>query len=324
MKRYIKYLGTCLGIVFAVTLFNQCEDDSLVDNFTVKKPAVTTKNVTNIYASSAICGGNVTSDGNVLVSARGVCWSTSQNPTISNSHTSDGSGMGSYNSTLSGLSSNTTYYVRAYATNNVGTSYGEQKSFYTGSYDNKWLFYDNGTQNSSWGLTNGGNDEWAVMFPSSMLNQYNDISVTQIQAYYCKTGTYTLKIYEGNSNTTPFTTLLSKSITVSSAGWKTTTFTPVSIPSNKCLWVSLSKSYQAGEHPNSAATGINNPNARWKRSASGWYDVCNNNGGVDLTWMIRARISYYNKKSGKMEEVELPQTQNMDNSSINHETRRSM
>ena len=97
----------------------------------IKTPAVTTNSVTSITSESAVCGGNVTSDGNGTVTARGVCWSTKQNPTINDNKTTDGNGIGSYNSNLSNLSDNTTYYVRAYATNEKGTSYGLQKSFTT-------------------------------------------------------------------------------------------------------------------------------------------------------------------------------------------------
>ena len=94
-------------------------------------PTITTSNVTDITQTTAVSGGNVTSAGYGTVSARGVCWSTSQNPTISNSHTSDGNGIGVFTSNITGLTENTTYYVRAYATNEAGTSYGEQKTFTT-------------------------------------------------------------------------------------------------------------------------------------------------------------------------------------------------
>ena len=94
-------------------------------------PTVTTGTVSNIAATSATCGGNVTSDGGATVSARGVCWSTSQNPTVSGSHTTDGSGTGSFTSNITGLTANTTYYVRAYATNSAGTAYGAEVSFTT-------------------------------------------------------------------------------------------------------------------------------------------------------------------------------------------------
>ena len=95
------------------------------------KPTVTTNNVTNIGTATATCGGNVTANGGLEVTACGVCWSTSHNPTITDAHTTDGGGMGFFTSTITGLDFGTTYYVRAYATNSVGTSYGEEMSFTT-------------------------------------------------------------------------------------------------------------------------------------------------------------------------------------------------
>ncbi len=95
------------------------------------RPTVTTAAVTGITATTAISGGEVTDDGGATVTARGVCWSTSPNPTIADSHTSDGSGTGSFTSNITGLNATTTYYVRAYATNAGGTSYGSQVSFTT-------------------------------------------------------------------------------------------------------------------------------------------------------------------------------------------------
>ena len=94
-------------------------------------PTVTTLYVSNVTATSATCGGNVTDDCGSSVTARGVCWSTSQNPTISDSHTTDGAGTGRFTSIITGLNSCTTYYFRAYATNSKGTNYGEQNMFYT-------------------------------------------------------------------------------------------------------------------------------------------------------------------------------------------------
>jgi uncharacterized protein (TIGR02145 family) len=90
---------------------------------------VTTEIVTNVTKTTAACGGNVTSEGGTPVSARGVCWNTSSNPTIANSKTSDGTGTGSFTSNLTGLITNALYYVRAYATNAGGTSYGNERSF---------------------------------------------------------------------------------------------------------------------------------------------------------------------------------------------------
>jgi hypothetical protein len=95
-------------------------------------PLVTTLPVTDIMMAEATSGGNIVNTGFTEVSARGVCWSSSQNPTVVDSKTSEGSGTGgSFTSKITGLQANTTYYVRAYATNGAGTSYGNQLSFKT-------------------------------------------------------------------------------------------------------------------------------------------------------------------------------------------------
>ena len=90
---------------------------------------MTTTAITNITETTADSGGNVTDDGGDTVTARGVCWSTSESPTTADSKTTDGTGTGEFTSSITGLTAGTTYYVRAYATNAVGTSYGSQVSF---------------------------------------------------------------------------------------------------------------------------------------------------------------------------------------------------
>jgi len=94
-------------------------------------PTVTTSSISNIGQNNATGGGNVISEGNSPVTARGVCWSTSSSPTIKDQNTSDGSGVGGFVSNISGLTANTQYFVRAYATNNTGTSYGDEETFVT-------------------------------------------------------------------------------------------------------------------------------------------------------------------------------------------------
>lgn len=94
-------------------------------------PTVTTTTASSITGTTASSGGNVTDDGGATVTDYGVVWSTSANPTTSNSLTDDGTGTGSYPSSITGLSPNTTYYYRAYAINEAGTSYGTEYSFTT-------------------------------------------------------------------------------------------------------------------------------------------------------------------------------------------------
>jgi len=98
-------------------------------------PTVTTDSVSGITETSAVSGGNVINNGGDEVTARGVCWSTAQNPTTADFKTTDGSGNGSFISNITGLTAGTTYYVRAYATNIEGTSYGEEVSFITSIAD---------------------------------------------------------------------------------------------------------------------------------------------------------------------------------------------
>lgn len=93
---------------------------------------LTTNNISSIAATTAVSGGNITNDGGSTITARGVCWNTLQNPSIADNKTSTGAGTGSFTSNITGLISNTTYYVRAYATNSAGTTYGNEVSFITG------------------------------------------------------------------------------------------------------------------------------------------------------------------------------------------------
>jgi uncharacterized protein (TIGR02145 family) len=115
------------------------ESDNRENGFSVRcisdfnLPSVTTSIITNITVSSATGGGNVVSDGGTTVIAKGVCWSTSPNPTLMDGHSADGSGTGIFVSILTGLDIYTLYYVRAYASNSYGTAYGNEVTFVTNS-----------------------------------------------------------------------------------------------------------------------------------------------------------------------------------------------
>jgi len=94
-------------------------------------PSLTTTAASSILVSSAASGGNITSDGGLPVTARGVCWSIYSNPTTADPKTIDGTGIGIFVSSITGLTFSTTIYVRAYATTSAGTAYGNQISFTT-------------------------------------------------------------------------------------------------------------------------------------------------------------------------------------------------
>lgn len=94
-------------------------------------PVVVTHTISSVTADAAVCGGEVTSAGRLKVTARGVCYGTEVYPEVSGLHTKDGEGLGEFASSLKDLEHNTIYYARAYATNSMGTAYGEQVKFTT-------------------------------------------------------------------------------------------------------------------------------------------------------------------------------------------------
>jgi hypothetical protein len=118
-------------IIFALGLFSlDCSKTRMQNSPPTTIPVLATAITTVILVpSTALSGGVITSDGGAAIMARGVCWSTTQNPTTLNSKTIDSSGTGSFTSLLTGLTANTVYYVRAYAVNRVGTAYGNEVSF---------------------------------------------------------------------------------------------------------------------------------------------------------------------------------------------------
>lgn len=172
------------------------------DTFTtpISVPTVITSQPTNVSNAGAICGGDVITDGGSPVTERGVCWSTSHNPTINDNHTSDSSGTGGFTSSLTGLSSEMLYYVRAYATNGVGTAYGDELSFTTmpiivpsfGSAVlttcDDWI-YDNG---GSTGNYANNSDGYMVVYPAITGNL-----VELSGSYQIENGYDNLYVYDG-------------------------------------------------------------------------------------------------------------------------------
>ncbi len=119
-------------------------------------PVVLTENVSEITQTTARSGGDVTGDGGAAVTSRGVCWATSQDPTISDLKTNDGNGTGSFVSDITGLNAGTTYYVRAYATNEAGTGYGDEKSFISEEISTPLLTTTEVTAVTQTGAVSGG------------------------------------------------------------------------------------------------------------------------------------------------------------------------
>jgi hypothetical protein len=130
MKKYS--IASYLTISFStplLTIMNSCKkDEESGTNFT---ELVYTADVTNIGNETAIMGGNIKKGSSILAQERGICWSTSPNPTIANKRTQCGSGTGSFSCTLTDLSPNATYYVKAYVIDDFSAIYGNERCFTT-------------------------------------------------------------------------------------------------------------------------------------------------------------------------------------------------
>ena len=149
--------NSILILVLATLLFScSSEDDNA--STPIESPVLTTTAITNISQTSATSGGNITSDGGGNVTARGVVFSTTQNPTTADAITSEGSGTGNFTSNLTGLTPATTYFVRAYATNSGGTAYGNELSFTSAAEIERPVLTTTAITNISQAIaTSGGN-----------------------------------------------------------------------------------------------------------------------------------------------------------------------
>ena len=264
-------------------------------------PTVITSEPSGTTSNSTTCGGNVTSDGGASVSQRGICYSTSQNPTTSDFILTSGTGTGSFTCNLTGLTANTTYYVRAFAVNSAGTGYGTQKSFQTESGSapiDGWLYYDDIDVVGHVGLTNGGTFYWANMFPPSMLSPYSGTGVSLIEAHLDVTGNYTLQIYQGGQNS-PGTLLFQDNCNVSSAGGyvQFTLSSPVYVNAAQNLWIVIGKTHAAGEYPAGYSNLSSNPNSRWLSVDGEWVD------SEEYTWVLHTYVT--NEEKGTMR-IETP------------------
>jgi len=122
MKKGLNYF-VIVCFIATMGMFHGCKKATI--------PELTTVAISDVGLTSAVSGGTIVTDGGEDITAKGVCWSTSTNPTVADTKTTDGTGSANFTSNIVGLSEGTTYYVRAYATNEVGTAYGNELTFTT-------------------------------------------------------------------------------------------------------------------------------------------------------------------------------------------------
>lgn len=124
MKKYFSFILLISSVLFS------CSDDETTST-PIALPTIKTNSVSDVTTTTSICSGTVVNDGGATVTSRGICWNTSPNPSVNDSKLVSGNGLGTFNTTLTNLIPNTTYYIRAYASNALGTAYGSQVSFST-------------------------------------------------------------------------------------------------------------------------------------------------------------------------------------------------
>lgn len=122
------YLVLIIGLI---TYGCSKDEEGVPQNNTFTLPSITIEEITDITHNRALASGNVTNNGGVNITAKGICWSTTNKPTVNDNKTNNGTGIGIYSSELSGLIDDTTYYVRAYAINSEGVAYSNELSFTT-------------------------------------------------------------------------------------------------------------------------------------------------------------------------------------------------
>lgn len=222
LRAYARNRRDAGGSYVYVTGYGQEEVFTTASSSECSLPTITTNAVNTITTNSSFGGGNVTSDGGCEVTMKGLCWSTAMNPTTSNSHTTDGSGIGAFSSSITGLTCGYTYYGRAYATNSSGTAYGNQVSFTTdsptldyntitryvtisGSYNS--VYYPNFTIVTESDATLACNIHTLGIEESYSigLNKVKNFNEGEIMYYglgsclYVPDNVYTLAIYDGNT-----------------------------------------------------------------------------------------------------------------------------
>jgi len=262
-------------------------------------PTVITAVVVDVATVSAVSGGDVTNDGNATITARGVCWSEQADPTIGDAKTIDGVGTGAFVSNITGLTPNTTYYLRAYATNVAGTAYGSEKTFTTQSGGGalyEWLQYDNGTNYDGIGLNSGGSFDVAIRFRPEQLTNYAGWKIIKFR-FFPKTGfpiSYSMEIFTGPDGNNLENLQAIPSVTTET--WNEVILdTPHIIDNTTDLWVGYWVQNQpVGVYPAGVDEGPAIANKSDMISTDGgvtWFSLSTANPDLNYNWNIQFYIT---------------------------------
>ncbi len=265
-------------------------------------PTLSTTAASAISTTSASSGGNISSDGGGSITARGVVWSTSQNPTIAlTTKTSDGTGSGSFSSSISGLAPNTLYYVRAYATNSAGTAYGNQISFTTAAVVPPTLTTTATSAITSTTASSGGNISsnggatitargvcWStsqnptIALSTKTSNGTGSGSFASNITGLSPNTLYYVRAYATNGAGTAYGNQVS--FTTSTAGSTTdvdgNTYTTVTIGTQ--VW--MKENLKVSKYRNGDLISTNLDNTSWQNTTSGAYAIYNNDAANNTTY----------------------------------------
>ena len=254
-----------------------------------------TTSISNITQCAAVSGGNVLTDGGCGggITARGVCYGTTTGPTVSGTKTTDGTGTGVFTSNITGLSPATTYYVRSYATNSSGTTYGSEISFTTSSYATIYYSSSSGDLNnlSSWGSNSDGSGCNPINFTNAGISYIitNRTAATLVSTWTVSGAGSKVILGMASSPAVTFTIPNNYAfsgtidIVAASSGSNTLVINNTSIPTFGTLHVTSTVNYNASNSQTisvatygNLVTGVESGSTNFTKTAAGILDINGN------------------------------------------------
>lgn len=256
-------------------------------------PQITTKAVTDIDGTTAVCGGVISSNGASLVTQRGICWSFSLNPTIEDYHKDFDGNSNSFSCTMTGLLPGLPYYVRAYAKNSNGIGYGENVPFTAGQSGGDGeaavLQYCNNNFEDCYASI-GAPCWWGIKIPASSLSGYDGQRLSKIGVFTAIAystpgihygGDYIARVYVGGDDNPGTLVSTIEADLPADKSWHDLTLPDnVVVDASENLWITFHTNNVA--RPMTSSSNYVGPNGAWMSDDGlDWYNVS------DYNWMIR-------------------------------------